>query len=250
MRRAARFWIVTLVALVAFTLTTSLGLWQLGRAELKRAVLAQQQAQRDAPPLGWDELREAAARGALDGLHGRAVRLHGRWVPETTVFLDNRPRQGRAGFVVVTALQAPDAPAALLVQRGWLPRRADDPAYVPALPTPLQDEVVIEGRLAPPPSRLFQLGTDAQGAIRQNIDVAAAAAEWRLPLLPVSVQQIGPAQALSEGVALERDWPVVAVAPEKHLGYAVQWFALAGLIAALYVWFQLLLPRRRRARPA
>ena len=26
---------------------------------------------------------------------------------------------------------------------------------------------------------------------------------------------------------LERDWPVVIVGPERHYGYAVQWFGIA-----------------------
>lgn len=248
MRGVARFWIVTVAAVLACALTASLGVWQLGRAELKRALLAQQQAQRAAPPLGWDELRDAAARGTLEQLYGRAVRLQGRWVAPATVLLDNRPHQGRAGYVAVTPLQAAEAPVAVLVQRGWLPRLSDERSRVPALLTPDDQAVRVEGRLAPPPSRLFQLGPDEEGPIRQNIDVVVAAARWRLPLLLASVQQTGPGEErTADGLALQRDWPVVAVAPEKHLGYAVQWFALAGLIAALYVWFQFLLPRRRRA---
>jgi surfeit locus 1 family protein len=31
----------------------------------------------------------------------------------------------------------------------------------------------------------------------------------------------------------------------KHQGYAFQWFALCALISGLYVWFQLIRPRRR-----
>ena len=33
----------------------------------------------------------------------------------------------------------------------------------------------------------------------------------------------------------------------KHYGYAFQWFALCALIVGLYVWFQLIRPRRRAA---
>ena len=33
---------------------------------------------------------------------------------------------------------------------------------------------------------------------------------------------------------------------QKHYGYAFQWFALAALIAVLYVWFRLVRPRQRR----
>ena len=53
-------------------------------------------------------------------------------------------------------------------------------------------------------------------------------------LAPVSVLQLGP---LADG--LERDWPKVNAGIEKHYGYAFQWFALSGLIAFLYGWFQI-----------
>jgi hypothetical protein len=32
-------------------------------------------------------------------------------------------------------------------------------------------------------------------------------------------------------------WPVVAMGPEKHLGYAVQWFAMATALVLLYLYF-------------
>jgi len=32
----------------------------------------------------------------------------------------------------------------------------------------------------------------------------------------------------------------------KHHGYAFQWFALCALVALLYLWFQILVPRRKR----
>jgi cytochrome oxidase assembly protein ShyY1 len=36
--------------------------------------------------------------------------------------------------------------------------------------------------------------------------------------------------------AYRLDWPVVAMGPEKHLGYAVQWFALATSLLGLYLY--------------
>ena len=39
---------------------------------------------------------------------------------------------------------------------------------------------------------------------------------------------------------------VVGAGVDKHYGYAFQWFGLCGLIALLYVWFQIV---RRFIRP-
>jgi surfeit locus 1 family protein len=235
---------VTLAAVVGFALTVSLGVWQLGRADQKRTLLAQQLAQVGQPAADWGDVHRAFEAGELPAWHGRAVQLRGRWVPEATVYLDNRPMQGRAGFIVVTPLMPEGGGPGLLVQRGWVPRRADDRTAVPPLRTP-DGVVTVEGRLAPPPSRLFQLGPDAAGPIRQNIDIDAWGEQWRLVLMPASVQQSAPPESAADGTPLQREWTVVAVDPAKHVGYAVQWFGLAALIGVLYVWFQFVSPWRR-----
>jgi surfeit locus 1 family protein len=78
------------------------------------------------------------------------------------------------------------------------------------------------------------MGGEDSGVIRQNLDLAQFSMETGLPMLAMSVQQVGVA---SEG--LLREWPVVGTGVEKHYGYAFQWFALSVLIALLYVWFQI-----------
>ena len=62
-------------------------------------------------------------------------------------------------------------------------------------------------------------------------------------LLDASVQQTGD----DEG-PLRRQWPLPATDVQKHHGYAFQWFALCTLVAGLYLWFQIIQPRRQRAR--
>ena len=106
-------------------------------------------------------------------------------------------------------------------------------------------EVTLTGRIAPPPARLYEFDGAGTGPIRQNLALEAFRRETGLPLVDGSVQQAGNP---SEG--LLRDWPAPASGAEKNYGYAFQWWALSGLILILYVWFQFIAPRRRRARPA
>jgi surfeit locus 1 family protein len=126
------------------------------------------------------------------------------------------------------------------VQRGWVPRDFTDRTRVPAIPTPA-GTVRLQGRLAPSPGKLYELGEAGAGPIRQNIDLAAFARETGLSPLDVSVLQSGDA---SDG--LLREWPQVALDVSKHHGYAFQWFALCALAGILYIWFQILSPRRKR----
>lgn len=231
-----RFWVLSLAAALLMTVTASLGFWQLGRAQTKLNLQAAIESRAVLPPLDEAGL---LAGGAPEELVHRQAQIRGVWVPAATVFLDNRPMAGRSGFFVITPLQLAGTSDHVLVQRGWVPRDFQDRTRVPAIPTPA-GEVLLRGRLAPPPSKLFELGEAGGGAIRQNIDVAAYARETGLALLNVSLLQTG---AANDG--LQRDWPRLAADVHKHHGYAFQWFGLCALTGFLYVWFQIIAPRRR-----
>jgi surfeit locus 1 family protein len=173
------------------------------------------------------------------------VQLQGVWVPEHTVFLDNRQMNARVGFEVLTPLRLAGAAGdAVMVLRGWVPRDLLDRTLLPTIATP-PGNVSVEGRIAPPPARLYEFGESAPGAIRQNLDLDAFSRETGLRLRPLSVQQAdSPATA---GDGLLRQWAQPAVGVQKHYGYAFQWGALGALMTGLYVWFQLIRPRLRRA---
>jgi surfeit locus 1 family protein len=233
-----KFVLITLATLLAVGTTTSLGFWQLSRAAQKQARQAAVDAQSAKSPLNADSL--LATSDPMTLLHQRA-RLRGNWVPKHLVFLDNRPMDGHVGFVVVMPFVLEGGGGAVAVQRGWAPRGFDDRSRVPQIATP-EGVVEIEGRLALPPSDLYSLGEPTAGVIRQNLALPQFRLETGLPLLPLTLQQTG---ASTEG--LLRDWPIVSLGVEKNYGYAAQWFGIAALFAALYLWFQII--RRFMNRP-
>lgn len=229
------FWLITLAALVVVSAGIALGRWQLDRASQKEALAAQLAERLQAPAVQPEEL--AAAEPAT--LWQRQVQLDGEWVPGRLWFLDNRQMGGRVGFLVLAPLRLAEG-RVVLVQRGWAPRDFQDRNHVPEVPVPA-GRVTVVGRVSPPPPRLYDLGEAGGGAIRQNVDLAALTQETGLPLLPLSVLQTGDTHD-----GLLRDWPVPTAGVHKHYGYAFQWFGLSALFACLYVWFQLIAPRRRR----
>jgi surfeit locus 1 family protein len=238
-----RRWVVLLAAVLGVVITARLGVWQLARAEQKETLQAALDRRGELPPLDTAALTADAAQ-AGEQQH-RLVRVRGRWLAEHTVFLDNRQMNGRPGFFVLTPLQLEGRPQALLVQRGWVPRDNNERTRLPELPL-APGVVELVGRLAPPPARLYELGEGETGRIRQNLDLGAFAGETGLRLLPLSLLQTqaeGPS-----GDGLLREWARPAADVHKHYGYAFQWFALASLIAGLYVWFQLVRPRVRRSQ--
>lgn len=237
LRRAATHATLLFAAVIGTGIGAGLGYWQWDRAAQKTALQAALDARSAMPPVGARELD--SLRPGDDSLQFRRVRLEGRWLAERTVFLDNRPLNSRTGFIVVTPFQWQGG--AVLVQRGWAPRSFEDRTRVPALATP-EGLVRLEGRIAPPPSRLYEFEAAASGPIRQNIDPEHYAREIGVALAPVSVQQEG----ASTPDGLLRDWPRPALNVNTHYGYAFQWWAMSALIAGLYVWYQLIRPRLAR----
>ena len=231
----ARFWLLTAAALMVAVLTFSLGQWQLRRAAQKQALVHAIEAQTNQPILKAADL--ASFKNLQDAVHRQAT-LRGVWRAEHTVFLDNRQMNGRPGLFVLTPLVLDGTGQVILVQRGWALRNFNDRTALPAIQTPA-GPVTVRGRIAPPPSKLYEFKGAEAGRIRQNLDLAAYSGETAIPLLPISMVQTGPA---NEG--LQRDWPTLNVGIEKHHGYAFQWFGLCALVVGLYAWFQIIYPWR------
>lgn len=228
--------VIFVAAAAAAAGTARLGLWQLDRAEQKLRAQAEIEQRQQMPPLGLAEIARQPSQ--LAGQLQRRAELEGRWLDQWTLFLDNRAMDGRAGFIVLTPLALDDG-SALLVERGWIPRDFQDRSRV----RPPPDEpgrVQVHGRIVDGPARVFEFESAASGAIRQNVDLRELARETGLDLRPVSLRQTGPHPS-----ALLRDWPRPDTGVAKNHGYAFQWFALCALILCLYVWFQVLRPRRR-----
>src|SRR5262245_38659199 len=95
-----RLWALAL-GLAACAAGIALGNWQSGRASEKRERAAEQEKKR--------------------------VSLRGVFRPELTVLLDNRIRNHRIGYEVLTPLRLDDA-SYVLVNRGWFERGAKEPA--------------------------------------------------------------------------------------------------------------------------
>lgn len=230
-------WLLWLGVVVAVAATARLGVWQLDRAAQKTRIGQAVSERALLPPLGAEQLARQSA-GVEPQLH-RRITLVGRWMAAHTLALDNRPLHGRAGFILVTPLLLGPGDA-VLVQRGWAPRDAQDRTRLPALDTPAV-QVRIEARIAEWPSQRLELAAAEQGPIRQNLDAAQLAREAAVALRPLSLLQLDGPDARD---ALVREWPVPSQDVWKHHGYALQWFALSALIAGLTVWYRLIRPRR------
>ena len=236
---------ILLLALAVSALTARLGWWQLDRAAQKQSQQLAVSTRAALAPVPQSQLARRLEEVA-DQTH-RVTTLQGQWLKVKSVYLDNRPMAGRTGFYLVTPLALDDG-SVVLVQRGWVPRDLIDRSRLPP-PPDAPGTVNVNGRLAPALARLYEFDANATGLIRQNLDVQAFARETGLNLRPwVLVQQElaateRAASATTDG--LLRQWPATDIGLQKHYGYAFQWFSLSVLTLGLYVWFQVIRPRRR-----
>jgi surfeit locus 1 family protein len=218
-----------LATLVLVLLGIVLGNWQTRRAAEKTALQAKLEQGMAAAPLALDG-------GAVDParLEFHRVIVTGEFVPNWPVFLDNRPQEGRSGFILLMPFKIKGASKYVLVARGWLPRNTAEHDRLPAYTTPA-GQVTLEGRAVRQLARVMQLGTPAPlkpDAIVQNTDPAEVARASGLDLLPVVIEQTGPG---APGDGLARDWPMPGLDIDRHKGYAVQWYGLAAMAFLFFV---------------
>jgi len=218
----------TLVTVVLFAGLVGLGLWQLSRAEQKEALLEQWQARRDGASQPLPRvLAGKAARFTPVAAKGRFDRRH-------QFLLDNQIRDGRAGFHVLTPLRLPGSERAILVNRGWLPM-GNGRRDLPQMPVP-EGPVRITGSLAPPPQAGIRLGAPDSGQggwpkVIQYMEPERVSDQLGYPVAG-RVIRLDPGSAHG----FQRDWgPPVRYGPERHIGYAVQWFALATALLIIYL---------------
>ena len=216
-----------LATLVLVVLGIVLGNWQTRRAAEKTVLQAKLEQGMAAPPLTLDG-------GAVDptSMEFHRVIVTGEFVPNWPVFLDNRPQEGRSGFVLLMPFKIAGSNKHVLVARGWLPRNMAEHDRLPPYTTPA-GRVTLEGRAVRQLARVMQLGTPAAlqpKAIVQNTSPAEFSRASGLDLLPVVIEQTGPSLP---GDTLVRNWPAPSLDIDRHKGYAVQWYALA-LMAFLF----------------
>lgn len=217
---------------LAMTLFVSLGTWQLWRAEQRAA--------------SFDRFAQAGERSALtvpidagqfEEYRYRWLELRGRFLSTRQILLDSMTHEGRIGYQVLTPFQLDGNEPWLLVNRGWIPA---DPERLQLPVVDVSEETrVIRARIdaLPRPGLTFR-------------DRGVSAGDWPQVLLFPNFAELEMRlehslrhyQLLLSPVAADgfvRVWQPRAMPPERHIGYAIQWYSFAfvlGVIGTVLWW--------------
>lgn len=241
MSRPRTVWIGWIAAVLCSAGFARLGAWQLDRMHQKQAMLDAVHAvlaQRHAVPLAHADDRARA--GDYDWAAG-----NGRFASAPTVLLDNQSRDDRAGVRAYRLFLPDEGSTPLLVDLGWLPMSPERRVQAVTVPA---GELRIDGLLSSPPSRGLLAATlqrQVDGSVlATGLDAPGLAKELGHDAIAPRVLRLDP--AASFGYARDLDILPNTLPPERHMGYAVQWFALAlaVLVTALVVSL------RARRKPA
>ena len=216
------------LALIVFAILVSLGTWQLHRAQEKTALLAAFAKHTQYPPL-----TAAALLKPHDWQFYRAT-LTGEFLNDKTVLLDNKLFHGRIGYEVFTPFRFKPH-STILVDRGFL---AQPPQGRMALPwvKPLLGTQTVTGFLKRP------AGYVSLGAM---VDQTATPRPFRIEFINLfelktllNEPNLNPYLLIldpNHPDAYPLEWQIVTLGPERHIGYAVQWFALALTLLVIFV---------------
>lgn len=217
-----------LLCLFFFVLFCVLSVWQYQRYHFKKTLVSTYQQRLQAQP---ESLVDAVH--AHKDMQFRQVKVTGQLDNAQTMLIQNRYYKGRMGFEVLTPLQIPGIKKLLLVDRGWIPKEK-----VSTLSKDLtQTSPELTGYIKLLNEQQFILGKNIyepnkSPLIMQKIDVVELNHILNKKFFPYIFRL-----TTSENDGFIRDWTITAVMPERHLGYAIQWLAMALVLAIAYVCF-------------
>ncbi|WP_346838319.1 SURF1 family protein [Microbulbifer sp. SAOS-129_SWC] len=210
-----RNWPLTLFSAALLLLLVGLGCWQLQRAGEKAALTAAIDTRLAAQPRNPSTLAQLQRYSP--------VRLQGHYTDER-YYLDNRTRNGSAGYEILQVFIAADQ--RWLINRGWV-AAGNDRDVLPAVQWPRAAKV-ITGFLYPVSA---STASEKSVAMRiQNLDrgftapLRLAHPHWNIRL------------SADSDTALVTDWQLLNFPPQRHIAYAVQWFAMAAALAILWLY--------------
>jgi len=243
----------SLLMVVLVILFVKLGVWQLDRAHQKEQIVQRYNIALNAPPQVF-----SPSMNINKEMQYLPLKVSGYYDNQHSFLLDNKFYRRRVGYEVITpfiirsqektisplsyfkksylkqsALKKSDfkkIKKILLVNRGWIPRgkTRNQPPIIPAIKTPL----TLLGVVVFPSNKTFVLRNfisrnnneklESWPRLLQVINLKKTSALLNKPSYPFLLRLNH-----DQPSSFKNNWHPVINGPQKHWGYALQWFALA-----------------------
>lgn len=207
----------------------SLGVWQLHRYYFKKNLLDTYQSHLSLAPQPLLNLT-----GTMDSWQFKNVTVAGHYLNVFTMLLQNQFYKDQIGYDVLTPLEIPGSKKLLLVDRGWLRKPEKTvPLTIPQVNS--EQHIVGYIKLLTPYSFILGkniLDTNASPLMMQRIDTTEMSQILHREFYPFVLRL-----SASQPYGFVRDWTISTVLPERHMGYAIQWFAMACVLMLAYLGF-------------
>ena len=216
---------MSLFVAVFLPLTVGLGNWQLNRAAEKNQIIADYESDQTGAERQWQGF-DRHPPGTQLGFCVLASREH--W------YLDNRTQDGRVGYEVFVPAHHCDTAQPVLLRLGFIAASGPRTALPELLPERWTGQHQVVGEIRPrPPEPMLTAAAEAMGDARwrlQSLEQTPEGTDIEPNTLLVQIKRPGDWQLLDA-------WQPVNMAPERHLGYAIQWFGLASvLVIGFLIW--------------
>ncbi|HIG79501.1 MAG TPA: SURF1 family protein [Cycloclasticus sp.] len=227
---------LSMLAILVLCLLLSLGNWQLDRAQEKKDLLDLQHIRMNLDPVELPTIE--MENGNVRYL---PVKLTGWMDTKQQILIDNQVRNGQAGYFVLTPVKLENG-LAILLNRGWVPP-GNSRTDLPNIELQSQN-IAVAGKLDHFPS----VGIKLEGADRLSVNWPAVTQVVNLENVEKRLgYSVLPYQVLLDSVepnGYDREWVPMHMGPEKHHGYAFQWFALSAAWVVIYLVLTIKFKRR------
>ena len=227
-------WQRTFVTIILFPMFCALGIWQLDRAEEKRSLknLLKERRGLSAKIFSWEVLDEQE-----QSLQQLPIQLTGNFLPDRRTFLTHRIRLGKVGSDVVEPVILSDGTGAVLVNRGWISQTIGERGS--SLKIDQLGELTFTGKIHIPQGKpLTLLSEKFEGPWPLKVRTANASdlVERLSDRLGIQVFPYIVRIDANQAGALEANWPELQARSGGHIGYALQWFAMALVTLAVFIY--------------
>ncbi|HZF27158.1 MAG TPA: SURF1 family protein [Steroidobacteraceae bacterium] len=215
----------TALMLVLLAALLALGFWQLARMREKQALFAMFAA-------GTSATVDLVSLRPGSSARYQHAAVTGRYDSEHQILLDNMTRQGQVGYRVLTPLRF-EAGRTVLVDRGWIPL-GESRQKIPDV-TVAEAQRRVSGRLDELPRAGIHLAAEAKPDAPWPQVLSYPSMKEVLVAMPQDLYPYILLLDADQSDGFVREWQPATFPPQRHLGYAVTWFAMAAALVIIYV---------------